>query len=419
MAWALLLNGSTDRLILSKAFTALSTDDWSLKFSLIENGSQSGTFYRFMSESTDFGGGRIIMNEAGTQFRYGDGILGELTISALSFNLDDIFEFRNTLAGGFQFLINDIVVYSNATNRGCNLGVLGWNGGTYGNFGVIYANFVNSTVSANSVNLDATLSDHSASSPDQPELLDTVAGNNAIGEGFTNLDGSVWVDLGGGASYTLAIDSGIYSYSGVELPLIYNKVLPVNGAVYSYAGAELDLAYSQLTNYALSIDGGIYNYSGQSIPLLYNRSMPISGGDYSYTGGSVTLSYSESNNYSLTVTGGDYGYISDELTLLYSRKIAVDGGTYSYDGSIINTIHNRLLSADGESYNYTGAELPLSYNRSLSTVGGGYEYTGAQITLTYSGQITLLIDCYSVEFKQDDVTLSYSQDNYGIEYGCL
>ena len=202
MAWALLLNGSTDRLILSQPFSALSTDDWSLKFSLIENGSQSGTFYRFMSEDETFAGGRIIMNEVGTQFRYNDGVLGELTISGLSYSIDDIFEFRNTLVSGFQFLINDAIVYSNATNRGCNLDVLGWNGGTYGNFGVIYANFVNSTNSANSVNLDATLSDHSASSPDQPELLDTVAGNNAIGEGFTTLDGSIWRNLGGDVTFS-------------------------------------------------------------------------------------------------------------------------------------------------------------------------------------------------------------------------
>jgi hypothetical protein len=53
---------------------------------------------------------------------------------------------------------------------------------------------------------DATASDHSNTGV-QPELLDTVGGNNATGVGFPT-DGSAWVDLGGGIT---PVDVGILS----------------------------------------------------------------------------------------------------------------------------------------------------------------------------------------------------------------
>jgi len=260
-------------------------------------------------------------------------------------------------------------------------------------------------------NWDATASDHSAGS--QPILTDTIGGNDATGVNFPT-DGSAWVDLGGGG-YTLAIDGGVYSYSGSPVNLLHNRTLSTDGGSYSYSGAALSLLY----NRSLAIDGGVYSYSGQSIPLLHNRILSTDGGVYSYTGSAVTLTYSQTTGYTLAIDGGVYTSSGGNASLLHNRLLNTDGGIYAYSGGNVNTLYNRALSADGGDYNYSGVALPLLYNRNLTTSGGVYSYSGGNVTLNYSGQTTLLIDCYSVEFKQDELTIDYSQDNYGINYGCV
>ena len=196
MAWALLFDGVNDRVGLSKHMVALSSDEWSIKFSLIKNGVQAGAFYRFMSRGFGDNSSRIIFRTNGTEFRYNSGILSELIITGLSFQLTDIFELRNTLLNGFQLLINSSVVYSQPINLPCDLGVVGENFGSYGNFGVEYIDFVNTTNTANSIKLNSTGSDHSGAT-DQPTLKDTVGGNDATGINFSPFDPSVWVNLGG------------------------------------------------------------------------------------------------------------------------------------------------------------------------------------------------------------------------------
>lgn len=49
---------------------------------------------------------------------------------------------------------------------------------------------------------------------------------------------------GGGGSYVLAADGGVYSFSGNNAGLIATRVLSADGGVYSYAGNNADLVYS-------------------------------------------------------------------------------------------------------------------------------------------------------------------------------
>jgi hypothetical protein len=71
-------------------------------------------------------------------------------------------------------------------------------------------------------------------------------------------------------SYTLVADGGVYSYSGDNANLLFNRVLAADGGVYSYTGNNANLR----VNRSLAAEGGSYTYSGNNADLLYSGGPP-------------------------------------------------------------------------------------------------------------------------------------------------
>ena len=236
--------------------------------------------------------------------------------------------------------------------------------------------------------------------------------NNRISSTWFSNDG--WNAVSGG-SFTLDIDGGVYTSTGGSVDLLLNRSLSVNGGNYSASGANINLLF----NRSINTDGGIYNTTGSPLDLLFNRQLLVDGGSYTYTGSAVTLVYNPSTGFVMDVDGGVYGMTGGHVGTLYNRVIDVDGGNYSTSGANLALLYNRSLNVDGGVYSTSGGELSLLLDRVIQVDGGNYSYTGSAVGLIYSGQITLLIDCYSVEFKQDSVSISYAEDDTRVEYGCL
>lgn len=276
-------------------------------------------------------------------------------------------------------------------------------------------------------------------------------------------DSSAWEDQGGGTNFTLDLDGGVFTYSGDSISLLldraistngaiynytgspvdllldrlvaidganysyaggivdalFNRSIKTDGAIYNYSGGALDLVYSQLTNYQLDIDGGIFTYSGSSINLINDRALSVDGTSFSYDGSNVTFVYDQIGGYSLNIEGATYSYSGGDIATTYNRLLSISGGMYSYTGGELTNLYDRVINTNGANYSYAGGDVDVLYGRALPITGANYSYDGGAVGLVYSGAVTLLIDGYSVQFKQDDFSTKYQDDIARINYGSV
>jgi len=148
--------------------------------------------------------------------------------------------------------------------------------------------------------------------------IDQISGNNAAQSGTWPSDDSEWVFYGSGATYTITLDGGTYSYSGGTASLNRQYQIGLAGGAYSYSGGEASI----LLNRALQLNGGSYSYSGASVSLLKNRSISLDGGNYSYSGSDVTLTYNSgpAATYTINLDGGSYTYTVSNIDITASMR---------------------------------------------------------------------------------------------------
>lgn len=250
MAWALLFDGINDYVNLSKPFTALATDDWSLTLKLHPNGTHTNSYYRLISKAKGNNNARIIIKDNLTEVRYNSEGFSELVIPVPAFNLTDKIEFKNS-ADGFQLFIADVLQYTNATRHPCSLGVIGENFNQYSEFGLELADFQNLTTPTDSVRLDATASNHGAGTP---VLTDTVAGNNATTlAGVMPEDGSAWLDLGGDPALEIDVPlitsstsqvftpDSVLSEKLIETPLVTSSTVQVETPTVTQGTPDIEV----------------------------------------------------------------------------------------------------------------------------------------------------------------------------------
>jgi len=246
------------------------------------------------------------------------------------------------------------------------------------------------------------------SGPNDTVFPDTVGGNDGTLVNFPT-DNSQWVFFsGGGATYTITLDSGSYSLSGQDVALLSNKLISLESGAYTYDGQNVDLFAGR----SISLEQGNYAYAGQNINLLASRSISLEPANYTYTGQDVTLVYNPSGGptYLLTIDAGAYNYSGQDTQLIANRTLSIDSGAYAYTGSDLSLLANRSISIDSGAYVVTGNAVVLSANRAITLDAGNYAYTGSPVTLSYSGEVIALVSGYSVNYAQDAATATYTDD---------
>lgn len=237
-------------------------------------------------------------------------------------------------------------------------------------------------------------------------IQDTVGGNNGTLVNFPN-DNSQWISIGG-ATYTITLDAGSYSFTGQDVTLLSNKLISLNSGIYTYTGQNVDL----LAGRSINLNAGNYAYAGQNINLLASRLISLESGNYTYTGQDVTIVYNPSGGptYLLAIDAGAYNYSGQDTQLIANRTLSIGSGDYAYTGSNLSLRANRSISIDSGAYVVTGNAVVLSANRAITLESGNYAYTGSPVTLSYSGEVIALVSGYSVNYAQDDATATYIDD---------
>ena len=161
-------------------------------------------------------------------------------------------------------------------------------------------------------------------------------------------------DQGGGTAYTLNLEAGSYTVTGVALTPLWHRRLNLAAGSYTITGAAATL----LANRKLNCEAGSYSITGASATLLANRNINLAAGSYTITGAA--------------------------LTPLWHRKINLAAGSYTITGAAAELVKGGsttyTLSLDAGSYSITGAALTPLWHRRLNLAAGSYTITGAAMS---------------------------------------
>jgi hypothetical protein len=162
-------------------------------------------------------------------------------------------------------------------------------------------------------------------------------------------------------AFTLAADSGSYTYTGTANALTSDRLLAAVSGSYAYTGTALD--------------------------LNLGRTLALDAGAYTYTGTAIDLTFTGAGAFTLTADAGAYTYSGTANALIADRVIVGASGSYVYSGTALDLNLGRILALDSGSYAYTGTALAFGKNSVLSAISGSYIYSGTSIVITASGQI--------------------------------
>jgi lipopolysaccharide export system protein LptA len=204
----------------------------------------------------------------------------------------------------------------------------------------------------------------------------------------------------------LFADPGTYSYSGNNANIVFNRRLVADTGVYTYSGNDATLTYTTLGAYTLTAEPGVYTYSGNNANVLFNRVLIADPGTYSYSGNNANLVYARR----LVADPGSYTYSGNNANIAFNRRLVADPGSYTYSGNNANVRYGRRLVAEAGTYSYSGNNANIVFNRRLVADTGVYTYSGNDATLTYT-----TIGAYTLTAEPGVYT--YSGNNANVLYG--
>jgi len=127
-------------------------------------------------------------------------------------------------------------------------------------------------------------------------------------------------------AYTLNLETGSYSFTGLDAVLLRNSQLTLDSGSYSLTGSNASL----LKGLILEASSGTYTLSGSNASLLYTHLLSASSGTYTINGADATLTYTPaSGTYTLNAESGTYLLAGSDVTFIYSgSEVTIKAGSW-------------------------------------------------------------------------------------------
>jgi hypothetical protein len=127
-------------------------------------------------------------------------------------------------------------------------------------------------------------------------------------------------------AYTLNLETGVYSFSGIDATLTKDSKLTLESGTYALSGSNASL----LKGLILEASSGSYSLSGSAASLFYTHLLNASSGSYSVTGSDATLTYTPTSGaYTLNAESGAYVLLGQDVTFVYSgSEVTLKAGSW-------------------------------------------------------------------------------------------
>ena len=159
----------------------------------------------------------------------------------------------------------------------------------------------------------------------------------------------------GANAYTLAVNPGLYGFTGEQVvPASARKLYPVQG-VFAWAGKSVGVASQR----KIAASQGVFSLTGEPIVPAAQRKIAAAQGVFSLTGESIAPAA--------------------------QRKASASPGIFSWTGEPIIPAAQRKSTLSPGVYSLTGEAVTFKAARAIAAATGIYALTSPDITITKSG----------------------------------
>jgi hypothetical protein len=200
--------------------------------------------------------------------------------------------------------------------------------------------------------------------------------------------------------YKIGVGSENYPFSGNSTGLGHGRKIAISDANYPFTGSAVGLAHG----YKVGVGSANYPYSGNTISFPRTYAIAVGSGNYPYSGSAVGLAH----GYKVGVTSANYPFAGSSVGLLFGHKIGVGTTNFPFTGSAVTLRRGYPLSVDSGTYGYTGSAVGLIHGWKEPIESANYPFTGASVDLRYSGaQARIEVESGSYSFSGSSVGLLY------------
>jgi hypothetical protein len=127
-------------------------------------------------------------------------------------------------------------------------------------------------------------------------------------------------------AYTLNLETGVYSFTGIDATLTKDSKLTLDSGTYALSGSNASL----LKGLILEASSGTYSLTGSDASVLYTHLLNASSGSYSITGSDATLTYTPTSGaYTLNLESGAYLLTGSNVTFISSgAEVTLKAGSW-------------------------------------------------------------------------------------------
>jgi len=187
--------------------------------------------------------------------------------------------------------------------------------------------------------------------------------------------------------YSIPAESGGYLVAGVSASVLATRLLDANPGDYTVTGVLANI----LANRILNAESGSYLISGLDTLLSRGFILIALPGEYILTGFDAEL-LKETTGFFLLADPGTYGVAGSDTALLAARVLNAESGIYIASGVNAAIVADRILAADPGAYVVTGLEAITLAQRLLNANLGEYTITGLYAELLKTNTYSLLAE---------------------------
>jgi hypothetical protein len=190
-------------------------------------------------------------------------------------------------------------------------------------------------------------------------------------------DGQTWVIAGvplrpASAMYSLGIGGGSFTLAGTAAGLKAGRKLAIGAGSFSETGTAVGLK----RGYPIAVASGSYSLDGTAVGLRRGYPIAVASGSYTLSGQSVGLK----RGYPIGVGSGSYTLSGEAVGLKRGYPIGVGSGSYALSGQAVSFLRSYVVAVASESYTLGGQAVGLKHSSMIVVGAGTYALTGSEVS---------------------------------------
>lgn len=209
---------------------------------------------------------------------------------------------------------------------------------------------------------------------------------------------------GGGGAYTLTLDSGSYTRTGVLASVVATRKVTLSPSSYAITG----VANSFKVGRGLTLSPSSYTRTGVAASFFQARKLTLGSSSYTLTGFLASVT----STRKLTLAISSYSLTGSPASFFLARKINLASSSYTYTGFQGSVKADRSVNLVADNYTIAGYTASTFISRTFIASPTTFTFNGVNASLTSPKALNASPTSYSLTGQNASVTKQYNINAY-------